>query len=158
VRRYLAHAIRPGAPLTDRVRLAMTGRIKAGPWLPFSAEQTLSARSFVWRASVGRVTPLRVVDRYAGGAGRTEGRLLGHVRLFGASDANTTRSAAGCAARRWGNAGQKAWGYIPCGCEVHAERTFADLTLPSEFSVGWWFGTPRYAPFFRAALTAAETG
>jgi len=84
------------------------------------------------------------------------------VRLFGASDANTTRSAARglrrAWARRWGNAGQKGWGYIPCGCEVHAGRTFGDLILPSEFSVGWWFGTPRYAPFFHAALTAAEAG
>ncbi len=55
-------------------------------------------------------------------------------------------------ALRWGNAGQKRWGYIPCGCEVHTERRFGDLVLPAAFSVGWWFGTPRYAPFFRAEL------
>jgi hypothetical protein len=25
--------------------------------------------------------------------------------------------------------------------------------LPSSASVGWWFETPRYAPFFRADIT-----
>jgi hypothetical protein len=26
--------------------------------------------------------------------------------------------------------------------------------LPSSASVGWWFDTPRYAPFFRAQISA----
>jgi hypothetical protein len=26
--------------------------------------------------------------------------------------------------------------------------------LPSSASVGWWFDTPRYAPFFRAEISA----
>jgi hypothetical protein len=34
-------------------------------------------------------------------------------------------------AARWGNAGQKEFGYIPCGCEVHAERRFGDVVVPS---------------------------
>jgi hypothetical protein len=37
---------------------------------------------------------------------------------------------------------------------VHAERRFGDLALPSIFSVGWWFDTSRYAPFFRAEINA----
>jgi hypothetical protein len=28
-------------------------------------------------------------------------------------------------ALRWGNVGQAGFGYIPCGCHVHAERTSA---------------------------------
>jgi hypothetical protein len=53
---------------------------------------------------------------------------------------------------RWGNTGQAEFGYIPCGCHVHAERTFGGLTVPSRVSVGWWFGTPRYEPFFEAEI------
>lgn len=42
--------------------------------------------------------PLRVLDRYADGAGRTEGLLLGCFALFHRDDADTARSAAGRAA------------------------------------------------------------
>jgi len=55
-------------------------------------------------------------------------------------------------AERWGNARRKSYGYIPCGCEVGAECRFGDLVVPSEVTVGWWFGTPGYAPFFRARV------
>jgi hypothetical protein len=57
-------------------------------------------------------------------------------------------------ATRWGDAGEKTFRYIPFGGEIHAERRFGDLVLPSRASVGWWFGTPRFAPFFRAAISA----
>jgi hypothetical protein len=211
VRRYFSHAISDGAALPTGVRLAMSGRIKVGLWLPFTAEQTVDGRSFAWRARVGwgRLTPLRVTDRYADAAGSTEGRLLERVTLFHAKDINTTRSAATRAAiesvvlappsvlpgrgvtwraetdnvivacldlppeqpeirlridehgairtvsaLRWGNAGEKTFQYIPFGGEVQAERRFGDLVLPSTLSVGWWFDTPRYAPFFRAEITA----
>jgi Family of unknown function (DUF6544) len=95
VRRYFAHAIRPGAPLPDRFRLAMTGRIRVGLWLPFVAEQELDRDGFAWAARAARV--LRVSDRYRDGAGVTEGRV-GRLRLFRSADANVTRSAAGRAA------------------------------------------------------------
>jgi hypothetical protein len=52
-------------------------------------------------------------------------------------------------ALRWGNAGEN----IPFGGDVHAERRFGDLVLPSSASVGWWFDTPRYAPFFRVEIS-----
>src|SRR3954469_1341336 len=55
-------------------------------------------------------------------------------------------------ALRWGNAGRSSFGYIPCGCEVVAERRFGDLVVPSAVTVGWWFGTPDYAPFFTARV------
>jgi hypothetical protein len=211
VRRYFSHAISDGAPLPNGVRMAMSGRIKVGLWLPFTAEQTVDGRSFTWRARVGRgpLTPLRVSDQYADAAGSTEGRLLGRLTLFHAHDGNTARSAATRAAiesvvfappsvlpdrgvawraesedviiarfdlpperpevrlridehgairtvsaLRWGNVGEKTFQYIPFGGEIHAERRFGDLLLPSTLSVGWWFDTPRYAPFFHAEITA----
>jgi hypothetical protein len=45
--------------------------------------------------------------------------------------------------------------YIPFGGDILAERRFGDLTVPSRVSVGWWFGTPRYAPFFKADIDDA---
>ena len=100
VRRYFSHAICDGAALPNGVLMAMSGRIKVGLWLPFTAEQTVDGRSFTWRARVGRgpLTPLRVTDHYADAAARTEGRLLGRVTLFHAADVNTARSAAARAA------------------------------------------------------------
>jgi hypothetical protein len=208
VRRYLSHAIRDGAALGAGVSLTMTGRIKVGVWLPFSARQECDGRSFAWRArlGLGPLTALAVVDRFAEGVGSMDGRLFGRIRLFQAEDENTTRSAAGRAALeavytpasllpqrgvtwraeseseivaswdvpperpelhlkidergalrsycapRWGDMGQKAFGYIPCGCEVAAERRFADLLVPSSITGAWWFGTPRQTPFFRAEI------
>lgn len=55
-------------------------------------------------------------------------------------------------AERWGKVRRPSYGYIPCGCEVGAERRFGDLVVPSEVTVGWWFGTPEHAPFFRARV------
>jgi len=213
VRRYFSHAISEGAPLEPGVHMTMSGRIKVGVWLPFTAEQTVDGRSFTWRARVGpgRLTPLRVTDRYADGAGSTVGRLLGRATLFEAADGDTARSAAARAAiesvvfappsvlpgggvawraetentivarfdlpperpevrvridavgairtvsaLRWGNAGEKTFQYIPFGGEIHAERRFGDLVLPSHASVGWWFDTPRYAPFFKAQIHAVR--
>ena len=212
VQRFFAHAIRDGAELTDGARLTMTGRIRVGTWLPFTADQTLDGRSFEWHARVGwgPLTPLHVVDRYADGRGATAGRLLDRVTLFHADDLDTTRSAATRAALesvafapasvlptrgvtwraeaddrivgrfdlpperpevharidehgalvtvsalRWGNPGGRAFEYVPCGCEVHAERRFGDRLLPSSLTVGWWFGTARYAPFFKARIGQA---
>jgi hypothetical protein len=52
-------------------------------------------------------------------------------------------------------AGRGAFGYIACGCEVHAARRFGGLVIPSRISVGWWFDSPRHAPFFRARVDSA---
>jgi hypothetical protein len=59
-------------------------------------------------------------------------------------------------AARWGPLDGEGYGYIPCGCDVHAERRFGDFTIPSQLTVSWRFGTPRQAPFFKAEVTAAE--
>jgi hypothetical protein len=55
-------------------------------------------------------------------------------------------------ASRWGNAGQKAYEYIPCGGEVHAERRFGEFVIPSRVTASWWYGTPRDARFFEAEM------
>jgi hypothetical protein len=57
---------------------------------------------------------------------------------------------------RWGDVGQDRFGYIPFGGTVHAEQRFGDLVLPSRVSIGWWYGTPRYEPFFEARILSAE--
>jgi hypothetical protein len=54
VRRYLEHALAAGATPGAGSRLTMSGRIKAGAWLPFTAIEELDGRSFSWRARVGR--------------------------------------------------------------------------------------------------------
>jgi hypothetical protein len=56
---------------------------------------------------------------------------------------------------RWGDVGQDGFGYIPFGGEVRAERRFGSLVIPSELTVGWWYGTPSYDPFFEATLLSA---
>jgi hypothetical protein len=210
VRRYFEHALHGDADRARGVRLEMKGRIRAGTWLPFSAQQESDGHSFTWRArvGVGRLTLLTVVDGFAAGTGTTEGRLFGRRRVLRSGGPDTSRSAAGRAALeavfapmsllpdrgvswraeeealivasldipperpelrlridhdgalrsvsalRWGDAGQRAFGYIPCGCEVRAERRFGDLVVPSSIEVGWWFGTPRYSPFFHAEVLA----
>jgi hypothetical protein len=214
VRRYLNHALAPGAVIADGRRLSMAGRIDVGRWLAFDAEQEMSrnGHGFTWtaRAGIGALRPLRVVDRYRLGTGSTEGRLFGLLRFMHADDQNTARSAAGRAAAesimdpasllpgngvswqaerndlivahfdvppehaevrlristtgalhsveimRWGNSGQEAFGYVPFGGDIHAERRFGDLVLPSELTIGWWYGTARYRPFFEATIHDAH--
>lgn len=55
-------------------------------------------------------------------------------------------------ALRWGRRPDKRYGYVPCGCVVHAERRFGDFVVVGRCSVGWGFDTPEYAPFFRAEI------
>jgi hypothetical protein len=99
VRRYFTHAIADGAPLEPRMRLRMTGRIKIGVWLPFTAQQDCDGSSFIWRAQVPRHVPLvTVTDSYDDGRGSIDGRLLGAIRMFHSDDQNIVRSAAGRAA------------------------------------------------------------
>src|SRR3569832_762094 len=52
-RRYLTHAIVPGTPLANAVRLRMHGEIKLRGWYPFAAEQVIRwDRGMIWRATV----------------------------------------------------------------------------------------------------------
>lgn len=97
VRRYFAHALRPGLPLSAGVRLKMVGRIKVGAWLRFNAEWQGDGRSFTWRARAGwgGLKIMHVVDRYGDGAASVDVRLLGGMRLMHADGEDTVRSGAG---------------------------------------------------------------
>jgi hypothetical protein len=70
-----------------------------------------------------------------------------HVTIDGAGAVRSWR------AQRWRDA--KA-GYVPFGADVHAERTFGALTVPSRLTAGWGHGTGRWAPFFRCEVTSLE--
>jgi hypothetical protein len=210
VRRYFTHAIAHGAPLEPCMRLRMTGRIKIGLWLPFTAQQDCDGTSFIWRAQVPRhVRFLTVTDSYDDGRAAIDGRLLSAIRMFHSDDQNIVRSAAGRAAtegilapigllpsptriwhaesdneitvnlalaperpslhltidndgavqsvnlQRWGDAGQKAFGYIPFGGDVLAEKRFGDFVLPARLRVGWGYGTEQFSPFFEAEIISA---
>ncbi|MBV8997857.1 MAG: hypothetical protein JO304_02290 [Solirubrobacterales bacterium] len=190
----------------------MSGRIRVGIWLPFTATQRCDGKSFLWRASVG-LGPLRlleVTDRYEDGKGSTTGKLLGQWALFEQTDANVVRSAAAraalealfaprallpgrgyawcavsdehivastenppeqvevhlriapdgrllsVAAQRWGEVRKGVFAYLPFGADMHEERRFGDLVIPSRVSAGWNYGTDTYRPFFSATITAAS--
>ena len=212
VRRYFRHALLPGAEPHPGMRLWMTGRIKVRAWLPFRAVWEGDGRSLTWKATAGPGGRplLRVVDRFADGAGSMDVRLLGRVPLVHATGEDTTRSAAGRAAveaiwapagllpergvswraeaddlivatwdvpperpevhiridadgavrsscvMRWDNGEHGRRGYIPCGGDVHAEKRFGNVVVPSRLTAGWWYGTPRYDPFFEVEIHAAE--
>lgn len=57
---------------------------------------------------------------------------------------------------RWDGGAHGRRGYVPCGADVHDERRFGAMVLPSRITVGWWYGTPRYDPFFEAEVLRAE--
>ena len=56
-------------------------------------------------------------------------------------------------AMRWH--GRKS-GYLPFGADVHAERSFAGVTIPSRIEAGWGHGTPKWEPFFKGEVIAVE--
>ncbi len=106
----------------------------------FAAPSVVPDRGVSWRAEADDV----IVARFDLPPERPEVR----VQLDGDGAIRTV------SALRWGNAGERMFGYIPFGGEVHAERRFGDLVIPSSLTVGWWFDTPRYAPFFRTRISA----
>lgn len=61
--------------------------------------------------------------------------------------------------QRWGDQTEdKSFTLIPFGGKLCEERRFGDFTIPSQASVGWWYGTEKFADgeFFRGTITAAE--
>ncbi|MEA2156079.1 MAG: hypothetical protein QOE11_2219, partial [Solirubrobacteraceae bacterium] len=94
-----------------------------------------------WRAESDEL----IVARFAVAPEQAELRL----RI---DDAGAVRSVC---VMRWGRSGRSGFGYAPFGGDVHAERRFGSLLLPSDITVGWGYGTPRYRPFFEATIIAA---
>lgn len=97
-RRYLEHAIAPGAPVASAVRLRMHGAIKLKQdWCPFEAEQVIRwHRGFVWRARA-KVKGLPVVgsDRWIDGEGSMRWKLLGVVPVVTGEGPDISRAALG---------------------------------------------------------------
>jgi len=99
-RRYFLHAIRPGTPLAQSVRLTMTGEMRLGlrqPWLRLRARQTFAPPAgFVWEATVGRgLIRFAGADAYANGQGRVAFRLWDLVPIVRASGPAISRAARG---------------------------------------------------------------
>lgn len=96
-RRWLAHAIAPGAVLARAVILEMEGHIRIGRWLRFRAVQVHAPPDgYVWAARAG-LGPLSIsgFDRYANQGGEMHWRLFGHLPVMNAAGPDLDRSAAG---------------------------------------------------------------
>ena len=61
-------------------------------------------------------------------------------------------------AQRWGEVSKGTYSYLPFGAEVHEQRRFGDLVIPSQVTAGWNYRTDRYSPFFKATITTANQG
>ena len=93
-RRWLRHAIAPGAPAARSVLLRMTGRIKVVRWLPFTAVQVISPEGFVWVARAGRGLSINGFDRYSDGDGEMRWLLAGRVPFLRTTGPDVTRGSA----------------------------------------------------------------
>lgn len=98
VRRWLTHAITPGASLLTGVHVEATGHIRLGrEWRVFVSRQRARMEGgFVW-AATARLGPLSVsgFDRYTRGSGQMSWRAARRVRVMAQSGDEVTRSARG---------------------------------------------------------------
>jgi hypothetical protein len=96
VQRFFTHAIAPGAPLPQAVRLQLRGSMRPRPGasrFELEAEETLApAAGLVWEART-RIGPLpfRIVDSYFEAEGRVRGTVLG-IPLLRAAGPEVSRS------------------------------------------------------------------
>lgn len=54
---------------------------------------------------------------------------------------------------RWGDTDGKPWRLLPYGFCVDAERTFGGITIPTQLTGGWHYGTDRFGPDAAASFT-----
>jgi hypothetical protein len=96
-RRWLEHAIAPGAAPATSLRLSMHGAIRLGRWRDFTATETIEwPRGFDWRASLRLFgLPVRGFDRLEDGRALMRWRLLGVIPLMQAGGHEVARSMAG---------------------------------------------------------------
>lgn len=97
-RRYLAHAIAPGALVATAVRLRMQGEIKLkDTWYPFVAEQVIRwGRGFVWRArATMKGLPVTGSDRWIDGEGAMRWKMLGLIPVMTGDGPDISRAALG---------------------------------------------------------------
>ena len=60
---------------------------------------------------------------------------------------------------RWGNPGGGPYRYVPFGAVVEESASFDGYTIPTRLTVGWFFGTSKFATegeFFRVTIDHAE--
>jgi hypothetical protein len=96
-RRYLLHTIRSGVPLASRVHLTQAGSLRLGArWIPFAAEQVLTANGFVWRATA-RLGPLPIIatDHIFHGQGRMRIASFGLIPVINEAGPDISRSTLG---------------------------------------------------------------
>jgi hypothetical protein len=108
----------------------------------FSPPSVLPGRGVAWRAE----SEQRLVARFDLPPERPEVQV----------EIGRDGSLRSVSAARWGPAGDETFAYVPCGCDVHAERRFGDLTVPSSLTVSWHHRTPRQASFLRAQIDRLE--
>ncbi len=100
VQRYFLHAIQPGTPLANSVKLKMNGSFRLSPdkpWLPMQAEQIISAlKGFVWKAKIGSGLMKFIGSDYCfNHFGRTKFSIWGIIPVVNAHNQDITRSAIG---------------------------------------------------------------
>jgi hypothetical protein len=98
-RRYLTHAIEPGALIARAVLLEMHGEINLNRhWCPFTADQVIRwDRGFIWRARVKMKAGIVVTgsDRWIDGQGAMLWKLLGLLPIVKSDGPDISRSALG---------------------------------------------------------------
>jgi len=58
---------------------------------------------------------------------------------------------------RWGNVGTGEFRYVDFGGSCTADREFDGVTIPTEYRIGWYFGSDRFeseGEFFRCTIDA----
>jgi hypothetical protein len=108
----------------------------------FAPRALLSGRGYAWRAEsddhvvASTENPPEHVEVHLRIA--PDGRLLSVV------------------AQRWGEVSKGTFAYLPFGADMHEERRFGGLVIPSRVTAGWNYGTDKYSPFFKATITTAN--
>jgi hypothetical protein len=130
-RRWLAHAIVPGTPLWQVVRLTMRGQIRLGQWRPFTATQVLAPPGgYIWAATARFAgLPVTGYDRLSSGTGEMRWRMLRLIPVMTAAGPDITRSAYGRLA-----------GEIALIPTVFQHATWADSEQPGTAAATWRFG------------------
>lgn len=104
----------------------------------FAPPAVLPQHGVTWRAE----SPELIVATWAVPPERPEV----HIRIAPDGAIRSVR------AERWDRQGTPGYQYIPCGGDVLAEQRFGPFTVAGRVSVGWWYGTERFAPFFAASV------
>jgi hypothetical protein len=151
--------------VTDRYEggeASMSGKL-AGRWVLFEQTDANVVRSAAARTALEAVFAPRALFPERGYAWRVEAddhivastentpeHVEVHLRI--APDGRLRN----VVARRWGEVTKGRFAYLPFGADIHAERRFGDLVIPSRVTAGWNYGTDHYSPFFRATITTAS--